>query len=89
MVAGLNLVEFVLTDSELAEMAPAQFAGRQMVRLAFLRSRKGNQATGAIRLKTTSSKLSPTTRESDRVCSLVLIRFVFQKLPNLSFALSQ
>ena len=32
LVTELNMVEFVVMDFELAEMAPAQLAGRQMVR---------------------------------------------------------
>ena len=96
LVTKLNLVEFVFMDFELAEMASAQLAGRQIVRTMvsettsnsrFRRSRTSIQETGASRLKTTSSTLSPSTRKSDR--SLVLIKFFLQKLLNLSFALSQ
>ena len=41
----------------------------------FQRCRTSIQATGATRLKTTSSTLSPITRKSDRMPRLVLIRF--------------
>ena len=91
------MVEFVFTDFELSEMAPAQVARREMViamvsetnsNSRFQRSRKSNQAIGVNRLKTTSSKLSPTTRNFYRMSGLVLIRFLTELL-NLSFAFGQ
>ena len=82
LVTMLNMVEFVFLESKLAEMAPAQLAGRQVVRTMvsettsnsrFRRSQTSIQETGSSRLKTTSSTLSPSTRKSDR--SFVLVRF--------------
>ena len=69
-------------DSKLAEMALAHVARRQMVRTMvnettsnsrFQRSRNRIQETGATRLKTTSSTLSPSTGMSD--CNIVLFFF--------------
>ena len=80
LVTKPNMVEFVFMDSKLAEMAPAQMARRQMVRTVVIettsnsrsqRSRNSIQETGATRLKTTSSTLSPSTSKSD--CSIVSI----------------
>ena len=79
-------------DSELAELAPAQLAGRQMVRTMvsettsnsrFRRSRTSIQETGASRLKTTSSTLSPSTRKSDR--GLVPLRFFLTEVAESEF----
>ena len=92
LVTELNMVEFVFMDSELAEMAPAQLAGRQMVRTTvnettsnsrFRRSRTSIQETGASRLKTTSSTLSPSTRNYDR--NLGLIRFFSTEIAESEF----
>ena len=75
-------------DFELAKMTPVQLTGRWMVRTLvsettsnsrFQRSRISIQATGATRLKTRSSTLSPTTSKSDRMPRLVLISFIFLK----------
>ena len=65
LVTELIMVEFIFMDFELAKMAPAQLAGRLMVRRLsettsnsrFQRSRKSNQATGAIRLRNDKLKV--------------------------------
>ena len=49
----------------------------------FRRNRTSSQETGASRLKTTSSTLSPSTRKSDR--SLVLIRFFSAEVAESEF----
>ena len=89
------MVEFVFMDLELGwhqhrwqdDTWSEQWQSETTSNSRFQGSRTSIQETGASRLKTTSSTLSPSTRKSDR--SLVLIGFFLQELLNLSFALSQ